>query len=564
MLRFHRLSVLSTRFVLDGLADGQEEEAAVVEGRVTAQALRTESLSLVRLARQVHEGDIVLPKFQRGFVWGRGQVLELLDSIAHDYPIGSFLLWQTREKLASDSTIAGLAISPPRPDYPHNYLLDGQQRLSTICGAYFWQPEDPKSMWNIVYDLETGQFSHAVTLEDPPPHQVPVRLLADAAGYFRRTGPLPEPLPERADALYRQFQDYAIAVVTITQMGADEVAKVFERVNSTATRLTIADLIRAATWTTDFDMSELLEELAEELRPKGFGDVDQVTLLRSVAAAAGHGFDKPDIDALRKHDADALRELIQGVAEGTRRAVDTLSTHLDVPGLVALPHENQLAVLIDVFRRLRRPGGAQYDAILHWFWRTAFSGYFSGWSGGQMIDTRDAVMKFSDGTVDRIGPGGSLPDADVWRTSRFWRGTAFSKAHVLMLANERPVDLNTGQLIDTGRALSWANDMELHHFFPQAWLKKRGYSADRINSVANFVMLSSATNIWISDQPPSAYLAELIDMHGESVVRERCVRSLIPPAAFDAALNDDYGAFLAARAGALHARARELAGEPAV
>ncbi|MEM1334542.1 MAG: DUF262 domain-containing protein, partial [Actinomycetota bacterium] len=83
------------------------------------------------LAHRVLTGDILLPKFQRDFVWPRDKVLGLLDSIARNYPIGSILLWQSRQELASERSIAGLEIGSAKPDYPVNYLLDGQQRLST-------------------------------------------------------------------------------------------------------------------------------------------------------------------------------------------------------------------------------------------------------------------------------------------------------------------------------------------------------------------------------------------------------------------------------------------------
>lgn len=90
------------------------------------------------LARRILSGDILLPKFQRSFVWSERQITTLLDSVARGYPIGSVLLWQSRQELRSENQIAGLEITLPRPDYPVNYLLDGQQRLSTICGAMYW------------------------------------------------------------------------------------------------------------------------------------------------------------------------------------------------------------------------------------------------------------------------------------------------------------------------------------------------------------------------------------------------------------------------------------------
>src|SRR5436190_1352917 len=90
------------------------------------------------LAGRILRGDILLPKFQRDFVWEKHQIIDLLDSIANNYPIGSVLLWRSRELLKSERNIADLEIAKTQSGYPVNYLLDGQQRLSTICGALYW------------------------------------------------------------------------------------------------------------------------------------------------------------------------------------------------------------------------------------------------------------------------------------------------------------------------------------------------------------------------------------------------------------------------------------------
>jgi len=51
------------------------------------------------LVADIKRGYIKLPKFQRDFVWTIEQTAELLDSIIKGYPIGTFILWKTRERL---------------------------------------------------------------------------------------------------------------------------------------------------------------------------------------------------------------------------------------------------------------------------------------------------------------------------------------------------------------------------------------------------------------------------------------------------------------------------------
>lgn len=117
-------------------------------------------LRIEELVKDVKSGDIKLPKFQRPFVWNKEDILKLLDSVYQGYPIGSVLLWLTREKLAAERKIADLEINERPDEYPTNYLLDGQQRLSTLCGALFWNGKDKNSIWNIAFDVETETFIH--------------------------------------------------------------------------------------------------------------------------------------------------------------------------------------------------------------------------------------------------------------------------------------------------------------------------------------------------------------------------------------------------------------------
>ena len=92
---------------------------------VTARDPKPTAERIEPLAERVLTGDIILPEFQRPFVWKRKQILELVDSIYRNYPIGSMLLWESRQKLASKRSIADLQVGERSPNYPVNYLLDG-------------------------------------------------------------------------------------------------------------------------------------------------------------------------------------------------------------------------------------------------------------------------------------------------------------------------------------------------------------------------------------------------------------------------------------------------------
>jgi len=516
-----------------------------------------------KLAQRVLSGDIILPKFQRDFVWPRAKVLGLLDSIARNYPIGSILLWQSSQELASERTIGGLEIAADRPGYPVNYLLDGQQRLSTVCGALYWKPgADQDSPWNIAYDLTRMTFVHLHSLTDPPLSQIPLRYLSDPSAYFRRVAALDDHnLRDRADALFNRVQDYMVAAVTLADMPITDLAPIFERINSTATPLTIVDLMRAATWSPEFDLLDSMDLLRDELRLRDFGSVDRKTVLRSVAAGSGFGFRVEDIDKLRTKRADELVPIIEDVTAGAKRAVDFLVTHIKAPKPEALPYANQFAVLSEIFRRTPSPTGTQFAVIERWFWRTTLSGYFSGWNTGQMARDYDAVQEFVSGVPTKdIEIDAALPRQEIWRLTQFRSNSAVSKMLALMMSYQDPVDVVTGQRIDARKSLAWNNDKEFHHLFPKDFLRGR-VSPGRANAVANIVLLSSASNIRISNKAPAEYLTALISQVGRQEILSRLATVLVSEQALDAALADDYIAFLDARSATLQEFALGLAGE---
>jgi hypothetical protein len=506
------------------------------------------------LAGRILRGDILLPKFQREFVWERHQIIDLLDSIANNYPIGSVLLWRSHEKLRSERNIADLEIAPTQHGYPVNYLLDGQQRLSTICGALYWHGTDPHSRWNLAYDLRERKFTHLDSLADPPLHFIRLNKVTDASAYFQHVASLQtlgasdvQVLEGRAKELFDRFKDYKIATVTLHEMSIQAVAPIFERINSRGTPLTIVDLMRAATWSEDFDLIEAITGITNELDAKGFGGIERKAILRSISAAAGGGFSEASIDDLRKHSPQALEAAVANTNEAYSRAVDFMATELHIPADKQVPYVNQVVVLAEVFRLIKHFTPDQLEETKRWFWRTGVSGYFGGWNTGNMASDQKAVKRFAAGEVPNIDSIVQDPGPTVWVNQQFRSNAAHSKILILILAFNRPMDLLTGQRIDTGQALYHGNTKEFHHFFPRDYLiKSRGVSQRKASLLANFIMLTAASNKRITNRAPSDYLKDVKASLGEKL-SEVLSSNLISPTAFQAAMADDYDEFLKER-----------------
>lgn len=516
------------------------------------------------LASRILSGDILLPKFQRDFVWKKSQILELWDSIAKNYPVGSVLLWRSREKLQSERSLADLAIAGTKEDYPVNYLLDGQQRLSTVCGALYWSGTDEKSRWNIAYDLRLKRFFHLDTLDSPPNHQVRVNWLPDPSKFFTQMARVSsesdaEALRAAGKDLFDRFKDYKIATVTLLDMPMNDVGPIFERINSRGTPLTVVDLMRAATWSESFDLIDSIEDILRSVEEKNFETIDRKAVLRNLSASAEGGFADSSIDNLRKFDISQLTTASVKTKDAYKLAIDFLATDLSIPSSRHVPYVNQIVVLVEVFRLLPAPSSMQRLVLKQWFWKTAVNEYFAGWNTADMANDQRAAAQFANGDMESLNYGISNPKTNLWQDQQYRQNTALSKILTLLLAFNAPVDLLTGQTIDSNRALHQANNKEFHHFFPRDFLLGKGVDPRRANALGNFVMLTAASNKKITNRAPSSYLKDAAAQLG-ATFKVALETNLVSDGAYAAALEDDYDLFLAERSRTISKRIDELTG----
>lgn len=238
-----------------------------------------------------------------------------------------------------------------------------------------------------------------------------------------------------------------------------------------------------------------------------------------------------------------------------------LHSDIRVPGSEQVPYVNQVVVLVEIFRLLPRPTAEQRTKIVHWFWQTAISGYFGGWNTGNMSADQAAVANFATGKNSELVSGSVDPRTSIWLNQQFRLNTAHAKILSLMLAFNNPVDLLTGQPIDTANALHYSNSKEFHHFFPKNSGALAGISSRKVNALANFIMLTAGSNRIITNRSPSDYLKQIEKELGAKL-EDTLERNLISMQAYQAALRDDYESFLSIRAETIAARAAELAQWP--
>ena len=212
-------------------------------------------LSIRKLIERVTSGDIRIPAFQRDYVWEPDQVAFLADSIFKNFPIGTIIFWQTEERLRTEKNLGSFELPEPKRDYPVNYVLDGQQRLTSLFSTFQTELEPRDSDWvDIYFDLEaekSPQDTSFVALsesEADPERHFPIKTFFDSVAYRRATKHLSEEKQVAIDSVQAKFKEFLIPNLTFETTDRNEVAIVFERINRAGTELDVFSLLAAWSW----------------------------------------------------------------------------------------------------------------------------------------------------------------------------------------------------------------------------------------------------------------------------------------------------------------------------
>ena len=304
------------------------------------------------LISSVDKGEIKVPQFQRPFVWRQDKALRLLDSISKNYPLGSLLLWKTTDKLAVERNIGDFTLPDTDDLSPTDYVLDGQQRL-TVIYASLGAASAPTPGFAATYDLirqefvATDEARHSV-------HQFPMRLLYRTTDLlnFRtalQSHPRSSDLQRRLDEIVEVFTSYKVPVVTLKDLTVEEVCPIFERINSSATELSIFDLMVAATWSRNFDLNDKAEDIALALEPKSYGDIQPTTVLKCLSAIQNSSINKDRVMSLRKRNPADMDALVERTKAALLRAVDQLTTDFQIYSIDFLPCDAHLIILSFIY-----------------------------------------------------------------------------------------------------------------------------------------------------------------------------------------------------------------------
>lgn len=508
-------------------------------------------MSFPTLLSDIEKGLIKIPQFQRDFVWSKERSAKLLDSIVKGYPIGTFILWKTKEELRHIRNL-GNAVLPPTPKGDFiNYVLDGQQRMTSLfaCLRGLEIPregvnENFRDMFINLKATEHDQFV-ITDVSDKEPNTY-VRIVDLYEGGSRLFKNYPELFHEKLDLYRDRIKTYTFSAILVKEVPIDVATEIFTRINVGGKPLSVFEIMVAKTFDAakDFDLAEKYSKLIENLKEVNYETVSDATVLQVVSCILTKECQKRHILALKKQDFIAIWSEVE---DAIKQTVDYFRGNFHVPVSKLLPY-NALVVPFSYFfyRHPKKPVGKTQQHLQDFFWRTSLSGRYSSGTEGKIaqdLKRVDDILKGKLPTYDY--PVDTSPEF-IKNNGLFSAGRSYVKAILCIYASHHPKSFSdNAQVRINNDWLKQANSRNYHHFFPKAYLEKRGVDGSA-NHILNITIVDDYLNKReIGARAPSQYMKKFAKDNPDIY---KTMRSHLIDLDKFGIWEDDYGRFFGSRA----------------
>ena len=515
-----------------------------------------ENWTYERLKNDIEKGLLKIPQFQRDFVWSKEKSAKLIDSILKNYPINSYIVWKTKEGLRSVRNIGNICFpETPKGDFTH-YVLDGQQRITSIYaalnGVKLTRSDGKEEDYSEIYiDLTANdEDDEVVILETSDKEEHTYISLCDlmkgnivdiVKKYNRPDNDVITKIQKYRDAI----NNYPFSSITLTETTIDEATEIFTRLNVGGKKLTVFEIMVAKTFdnTSGFDLSDKYDNLIKTLENVNYETIPNSTLLQSISVCLVGECTKKVILNLNKSD---FIKIYADVENALLTTIDYFKTKYRIPVSALLPYDALIVPFTYFFYKSKqvKPSNIQAQFLEDYFWRVVISSrFYSSLEQriGQDIKRMDEILKEKRPEYDEII---DIQKETIIHEGEFTTSKGYIKGLLCLLAYFQPKSFKDDSLVNIDNSwLKQANSKNYHHFFPKAYLKKHrpDLPDNRINHIANITIVDGYINKWeIRDKAPSNYMAKYIKEN--SNIAETMKSHLIDIEKSNL-LNDDYDAF---------------------
>ena len=472
-----------------------------------------QSLTFSSLMSDIEKGNIKIPQFQRDFVWSKNKSAKLLDSIVKCYPIGTFILWKTKEELRALRNLGGLELPrTPKGDFIQ-YVIDGQQRLTTMFASlkglkikreYY---EEDYSEFYVDLDVREDEQIVLTGLDDTDHHQV-IKLYDLLYGKLKTLTAYPEELQDRIQEYKDRLNAYQFSAVLIKEAPIDVATEVFTRLNVGGKPLTVFEIMVAKTFDSkrDFDLAEKYDELISELETVDYGTVPESVVLQTISILLVKECRKKDILKLSKKK---VIDIWPKAVDAIKSSVDYFRNYYRIPVSYLIPYPNLIVPFSYYFYKKKdKPIGDTQKYLEDFFWRVALGGRYSQSVESRLAQDIRKIDKIIKGSLPKYEWAVDTSTKYLENNGWFSLSRAYIKALLCILAHQEPKSFIDNSVVRISNDwLKQANSKNYHHFFPKAYLKKKGEDEYYINHIANITIVDEFLNKReIRAQAPSKYM----------------------------------------------------------
>lgn len=475
------------------------------------------------LLDSIDHGTVVLPEFQRGYVWSREQVKGLIQSLYQRFPVGGLLIWNAR------ADVTELRGSTASGSDTVKLLLDGQQRVTSLYGVirgkppqFFEDPERAKAFTALHFHLDRQAFEfYAPTKMSDDPLWVSVTDLM-------LNGPetITEPLADDESISKKEYNTYVNRVQRLhgireielhdenlsgPEMTVDVVVDIFNRVNSGGTKLSKGDLALARICAIRPTARDELRAAIQHWTDAGFNlNLDWFLRCVNVVATGEAKF-----EAMKTLSAEDFAVAMKKAEHAIDFLLNLVSTRLGLDHDRVLLGRYGFPVMV---KFVVDNGGsindtAKQNRLMFWYVHQGMWGRYS--SSTESTLDRD-LAAFEEKGLEGLVAELELSRGTLRvRPEDFDTQTIGSRFYPILYMLTR---VNDSQDFCSGLPLSHhllgkGSNLEVHHIFPKALLYEHDYARPSVNAVANFAFLTAECNQKLGRRAPTDYFVQVSDNH---------------------------------------------------
>lgn len=505
----------------------------------------------------IEKGQIKIPQFQRDFVWELSKSANLMDSIIKGYPIGTFIFWKTKERLRSVRNIGGVELPEPTSGDSIHFVLDGQQRLTSLFaslkGLKIERDNGYIDDYSLMYaDLDANEDEQIVILDiNNKSEKSYIRLTDLLYGGLTMLAGFPVQYHKKIEDYKKRIENYLFSVISLDEATLDVATEVFTRINVGGKPLTLFEIMVAKTFDAErgFDLSEKYNNLIERLRPLNYETISDATVLQCISVCIKKDCTRKEILKLNKQE---FIDIWDDCVSAIESAIEYFISFYRIPVSHLLPY-NALIVPFTYFfyKNKVKPTGIKQKYLRDYFWRCALSGRFSSsveTKLGQDIRRIDKILEDTlpdyDWTID-------ISCDSILNHGWFSAGRSYIKAILCIYAYQQPKSFNDNSIVNiSNNWLKQANSKNYHHFFPKSYLEKKNIDKSKVNHIANITIVDDFLNKReIGSKSPAVYMRRFIKQNEDI---DATMKSHLINLETSGVLDNDYDKFFNERIKAIH------------